>query len=77
MPATNDPFMRLMHQAIEKKIAQMASNQAFLVNEMRAFPKDSYAFQRRNLGVEVMGLGIDILAHFLPKTTRDQILLRK
>ena len=69
--------MNKFYQAIEKKIAQMAFNQAFLANEMRAFPKESYAFQRRDLGVEVMGLGIDILAHFLPKTTRDQILLRK
>jgi len=69
--------MNKFYHAIEKKIARMVHDQAVLINEMCAFPKDSYAFQRRDLGVEVMGLGIDILAHFLPKTTRDQILLRK
>jgi len=66
--------MDRFHQAIEKKIARMVHDQAVLINEMCVLPKESYAFQRRDLGVEVIGLGIIILAHFLPKTTRDQIL---
>ena len=59
---------------IERHIARFAADQAVLMNEMCCLPKDSYAFQRRKLGAEVLGFGIVIWAHLLSGVSRDRIL---